>query len=375
MRALNMPDRLAGMFLPERLTTPPVPERRRAPVDHVVILDGTMSSLEPHCISNAGQTCRLLTERLPSARLSLFYESGIQWERWHKAGDVITGQGVNEQIRRAYGFIASRYRPGDRIFLLGYSRGAYGVRSLAGMIDRVGLLRHDAATERNTAQAWRHYSNARPDDGVLRAWCAARCHPETNIELVGVWDTVKAMGIRLPLLSRYSEPAHAFHNHHLGPHIRHGFQALALDETRAAFAPILWDSPDHGDIRLEQLWFRGCHGDVGGQLFGYEPARPLANIPLVWILERAEGCGLALPAGWRARFAQDPDAPSLGTWRRWGKLFLARRRRVMGCDQSEAVHPSARAHLPRAPVIRAPEGCAEAGSTGLPPSGGDTPTP
>ena len=243
------------------------------------------------------------------------------------------------------------------------------------MIDRVGLLRRDAATERNTAQAWRHYRNARPDDPALRAWRAARCHPEITIELVGVWDTVKALGVRLPVLSRYSEPAHAFHNHDLGPHIRHGVQALALDETRTAFAPILWDSPEHGDSRLEQLWFRGSHGDVGGQLFGFEPARPLANIPLVWLLERAEGCGLALPAGWRARFAQDADAPSLGTWRRWGKLFLARRRRVVGCDRSEAVHTSAQAYLPRAPVIRAPQGCAEAGRNGLPPAGGDTPAP
>lgn len=67
------------------------------------------------------------------------------------------GPGINRQIRRAYGYLASRYRPGDRIFLFGYSRGAFAVRSLAGIMDRVGLLRADQATERNVQLAYRHY--------------------------------------------------------------------------------------------------------------------------------------------------------------------------------------------------------------------------
>ncbi len=93
----------------------------------------------------------------------------------------------------------------------------------------------------------------------------------------------------------------------------------------------------HHDGRVAQMWFRGAHGDIGGQLGGFEAARPLSNIPLVWMLGKAERCGLPLPMGWRTRFACDADAPSVGTMRGWGKTFVYRRKRVVGVDASEEV--------------------------------------
>ncbi len=318
--------------------SPPAPGPRRGPVDHVVILDGTMSSLEPGCESNAGHTYRLLCESAPNARLSLMYEAGVQFDRWGKSWHVATGAGINAQIRRAYGFVASRYRPGDRIFLFGYSRGAFAVRSLAGVIDQVGLLRRENALPRNIRQVWRHYRDD-PRSPAARAFARALCHDSAPVEMVGVWDTVKALGLCWPLVWRLFEPRHRFHNPHLGRTVRHGFHALAMDETREAFAPVLWrTSPEHQG-RVVQMWFRGAHGDIGGQLGGFEAARPLANIPLVWMLGRAEACGLRLPGGWRARFPCDPNAPSVGTWRGWGKMFLYRRRRQIGRDPSEAIFP------------------------------------
>ncbi len=338
----------------------------RSPLDHVVILDGTMSSLKEGFETNAGRTYKLLREAArgggngrgreaghgngatsgAGARLSLYYEAGVQWQGLPGLGHVITGQGLNAKIRRAYGMIASRYRPGDRIFLFGYSRGAYAVRSLAGLIDRIGLLRAEAATERNIRQIWRHYRTD-PHGPAARAFAAAHCHAAAGIEMIGVWDTVKSLGLRLPVLWRLTEERHAFHSHHLGHGVRHGYHALAMDETREAFAPVLWECPEGWQGRVEQMWFRGCHGDVGGQLDGFEAARPLANIPLVWMLERAEGCGLALPEGWRARFPCDASAPMVGSLRGLGKFFLLRRRRVIGRDPSEAVHPTALEHLCR----------------------------
>jgi uncharacterized protein (DUF2235 family) len=321
----------------------------RGPADHVILLDGTMSTLDPGQETNVGQIYRLLQSLPASARLSLYYEAGVQWHLWRDAGDVAMGRGINAQIRRAYGWLASRYRPGDRVFLLGYSRGAFAVRSLAGIIDQVGLLRAEAATERNVRLAWRYYQFAEPRPAEA-AFVRRFCHDAVTVEMIGVFDTVKALGVRLPLLWMWTEPHHDFHNPALGPVVRHGYQALALDETRSVFDPILWDTTagDWQD-RIEQVWFPGAHGDVGGQLGGFLAARPLSNIPLVWMLERAEACGLALPEGWRGGFPTDPAAPSVGTIRGWGKAFLFRSRRQVGRDPSETVHPVAQRRTGRAP--------------------------
>ena len=322
---------------------------RRGRVDHVLILDGTLSSLEDGLESNAGLTYKLLCE-ISGPDLSVYYEAGLQWRDWRSTIDVLAGRGINHQIRRAYGYLASRYRPGDGIFLIGYSRGGYAVRSLAGVIDRVGLLRAENATARNVTTAYRHYQSP-PGSPAARAFAQRYCHEAAAVEMVGCWDTVKALGLRLPVLWRWSEEAHAFHDHALGPTIRHGFHALALHETRAVFTPVLWESPPDWDGRVDQVWFRGTHGDVGGHLNGVATARPLANIPLVWMLERIEECGLSLPAGWRDRFETDPEAPSVGTWRGWSKLFWVRARRVVGRDPSERLHETV---SPTDPARRAP---------------------
>lgn len=294
-----------------------------------------MSTLTPGYESNAGILFRLCREM--GAKVSVYYEAGVQWDGLGGTLDVIMGRGINRQIRRAYGYLASRYKPGDRVFLFGYSRGAYAVRSLAGVINELGLLRPEHATERNILTLYRHYEND-PASASARVFSRAHCHEDVPIEMIGVWDTVKALGLRLPFVWRWAEERHAFHNHRLGRHIRNGYHALALDETREVFDPILWECPPDWQGRVEQVWFRGAHGDVGGMLDGFEAARPLANIPLVWMLERAEAHDLPLPGNWRARFYTDPDAPSVGTWRGWGKIFLLRKRRVVGRDRSERFH-------------------------------------
>ncbi|MEJ5217507.1 DUF2235 domain-containing protein [Cognatishimia sp. D5M38] len=301
---------------------------------HVIILDGTMSSLEEGMETNAGRTYQLLSEK---GGISLFYEAGLQFTKWHNAPDIMMGRGINRQIRRAYGVLASRYRPGDRIFLFGYSRGAFAVRSLAGVIDRIGLLQAQHATERNIRQAYRHYETD-PNAPVVGEFAKAFCHETVEIQMIGVWDTVKALGVRLPLVWKLSDRQHDFHDHRLGQSVRNGFHALALNETRSVYAPVMWSTENGWQGNVEQVWFRGTHGDVGGQIDGMSDVRPLANIPLVWMLENAERCGLEMPAGWKARFPMDVTAPSIGTWRGWGKLFLARHRRKVGQDASERIH-------------------------------------
>ncbi|MEM8577156.1 MAG: DUF2235 domain-containing protein [Pseudomonadota bacterium] len=334
-------DWLVARFGPGAPVRPPP---SRGPTTHVIILDGTMSSLEDGEETNAGLTMKLLR----GCPVSVYYEPGLQWSHWRRCGDVFFGRGLNRQIRRAYGYLASRYRPGDRIFLFGYSRGAYAVRSLAGVIDRVGLLHAAHATERNIRQAYRHYE-CTPDGAAAQAFAARHCHAAVPIEMIGAWDSVKSLGINAPLLWRLSAPRHAFHNHQLGPSVKRGYHALARHETRVVYSPVMWDSDAAWPGQdLVQMWFRGSHGDVGGNLGGFHAARPLANIPLVWMLERAEAAGLPLPDGWSARFPRDASAPSVGTWRGWSAMFPTRKPRRVGLDASERIHPSVAAQEPAA---------------------------
>ncbi|MGB1389481.1 MAG: phospholipase effector Tle1 domain-containing protein, partial [Paracoccaceae bacterium] len=149
------------------------------------------------------------------------------------------------------------------------------------------------------------------------------------------------LGLRLPLLWTIAEARHAFHNHRLGRTIRNGYHALALHETRAVYSPVMWEDRDDFPGHVEQVWFRGTHGDVGGQLSGFEAAKPLANFSLVWMLEKAAHHNMPLPDNWRARFFTDIKAPSTGTWRGWAKIFVIRHHRSVGRYMSESLHPSA----------------------------------
>lgn len=330
-----------GRGMPQ--VAPPV----RGPTTHVIILDGTMSTLDEGRSTNAGRTYKLLSE--VGQGVSVYYEPGLQWSHWRRAGDVLMGRGINRQIRRAYGYLASRYKPGDRIFMFGFSRGAYAVRSLAGVIDRVGLLRPENATERNIAQIYRHYECA-PDSDAAQTYARLHCHTRIDIEMIGVWDTVKSLGLNVPVLWRLTAPRHAFHNHALGPSVKRGYHALARHETRVAYAPVMWECDPGWPGDVQQMWFRGAHSDVGGHVGDFPAARPLSNIPLVWMLEKAQAAGLQLPDGWQARYPQDAQAPAQGTWRGFGKWFVTRKPRKVGLDPSERIHPSVSASP--APVTR-----------------------
>lgn len=310
----------------------------RPPATLVVLFDGTLASLSEGRRSNIGRIRALLSQRRGGGPLRVHYAEGQQWEDWRALPDLALGSTMPGRIATAYGWLANSYQPGDRIFLFGYSRGAFAVRSLAGMIGRVGLLRPQAATERHIRLGWRYYQKG-GSPSAIAAFRRRRCHPETPIQMIGCFDTVMALGIRLPLLWLLTEPRYRFHDQQLSPDVRFAAQALALDETRAAFQPILWASDGHPGI-IRQTWFRGSHADIGGQLNGFDRARPLANIPLVWMLEQAQEAGLPLPPDWRDDLPTDAGAPSVGSWRNWGKAFLLRAPRTAGHDASESLHES-----------------------------------
>lgn len=321
----------------------------RAPRTHVIIVDGTMSRLDEGDETNAGLLYKLLTDGPITVSQSVRYDPGVQASGLRKWINIAAGMGINRTILDGYAWLASRYEPGDLIMLFGYSRGAYAVRSLAGFIGRIGLIVRDQATERRIHRAFRYYEADTVSDAA-RDFSAKFCHAASPIGLIGVWDTVKALGLPYPLLNRLAPMATEFHDHRLSPNTQNAFHALAIDENRSSYAPLPWELEPGTQARVEQAWFPGAHADVGGHVIGAYKARMLSNIPLVWMLERAEECGLVLPDNWRAEFPCDPAAPMHGAYRGTARMFVARRPRVIGQCSSEYVHASVaerQALLPR----------------------------
>jgi uncharacterized protein (DUF2235 family) len=306
---------------------------------HVFIIDGTMSRLHEGHETNAGLLFKLLREVGPLEDQTFAYDPGVQGMGARKWVTVAAGVGINRSIEHGYAVLASRYEPGDRIMLFGYSRGAYAARSLAGFISNIGLLKRSHATHRRVVRAFRYYEADYPTEHS-RQFSYKFCHERVPIEMVGVWDTVGALGLPYPILTRLAPMATEFHNHKLGQNIRHAFHALALDETRTAYDPIMWTPGPRWNGVLEQMWFAGAHADIGGHVRRFEKARPLSNIPFRWMLEKAEMCGLRLPQDWPARFPTDPLAPMVGDRRDVGRMFILRRPREVGETPDHMIHPS-----------------------------------
>ncbi len=303
-----------------------------------------MSSLTLGHETNIGQTYRLLSELPDDAGVRVYYEPGIQWQGLHRSHEVLAGIGINRQIRRAYMWLAEGYKPGDRIILMGFSRGAYAARSLAGLVDRMGLLRPDALNDAQMEALYTLYRSA-PESDAARAMTANHCIADVPITFIGAYDTVRALGIRYPLIWRLLPLPHPYHTHTLGEHVQVARHALALDETRSVYRPVLWDTANVRDGQdVQQVWFKGSHGDIGGHLSGRLNARALGNISLNWMLTEAQAADLSLPPNWQARFPMDSAAPSVGTISGFSKLMWARKRRLVGGDRSESLHETARAH-------------------------------
>lgn len=229
----------------------------------------------------------------------------------------LIGADLESSIKDGYRWLAQEYRPGDRIALFGYSRGAYTARSVAGMISRVGLVDGSAVSEPDgldgaVRRAYAHYRELRsaprgtaPDVGLPLAWHPGE--PDTPVSFIGVWDTVGALGIPayvgVPDLFR-SRERYQFLDVRLDRRIPHARHAVALDEMRGPFRPTLWrDVEPHQDVR--QVWFPGNHGDVGG---GHDD-KGLSDDALDWMMREAtETIGLAFDRSRIAGFAPNPTA-------------------------------------------------------------------
>jgi uncharacterized protein (DUF2235 family) len=212
--------------------------------------------------------------------------SGLKLESFIEG---VTGVGVDENIRSAYQFICQNYVPGDEIYLFGFSRGAFTVRSLAGLVTACGILFRQSLE--NLPEAWKYYRGPKPHSPAAFAkQCSAQCHLQPEVTFLGVWDTVGSLGIPGSLLASRNKELFAFHDTTPSPLMKRGFHALAIDEHRHDFTPTFWTGTLPQGAAIEQVWFVGAHSDVGG---GYT-RRSLADTPLVWMAKQAESAGLAL---------------------------------------------------------------------------------
>lgn len=228
---------------------------------------------------------------------------------WRRLWDGAFGSGIAEQIQSAYKFLADHFNPGDRVFLLGFSRGAYTVRSLAGMLNRVGLV--DRASWPEVGAAYQIYrlgttEAAHARLSRLKASVGSRLR-DIPIDVIGVWDTVGALGIPIPRHVAWLLPGlrnNRFHDTTLSPHVLNAFQVLAIDERRASFSPTLWEEspPPATTQHVEQVWFPGVHSDVGG---GYRETG-LSDASLSWMLGKLLAAGAGLDASLTAQLKPDP---------------------------------------------------------------------
>jgi|SRR5271165_1060149 len=199
------------------------------------------------------------------------------------------GHGIEDNVRELYRFLVYNYEPADELFFFGFSRGAFTVRTLAGFMDKVGLIQKD--DDYYVPEIYACYEGCKgpgSPEWTLAFHNVKDQRPCPPIKFVGVWDTVGALGAPGFLGQVFNKKKYQYHDIGLNAHIENAFQALAIDERRKAFAPNLWKRQPVWNGRLEQAWFAGVHTNIGG---GYAPDG-LANEALHWIVEKAEGLGL-----------------------------------------------------------------------------------
>jgi uncharacterized protein (DUF2235 family) len=217
-----------------------------------------------------------------------------------------TGYGLNRNIQECYRFLIDHYHPGDYVYFFGFSRGAYTVRSLAGLVRNCGVIDPEKlplgkTLDQAVDEAFRLYRKrgdaTAPSAQMSVDFRMQHSHPDFRITCIGVWDTVGSLGIPVGLLGHLTSRLYVgFHDVTLSSWVDCAFHAVAVDERRRPFVPTLWlqqaSAREHGQ-RIEQRWFTGVHSDVGG---GYTWAeRGLATLTLRWMIDRVTtACRLEL---------------------------------------------------------------------------------
>jgi uncharacterized protein (DUF2235 family) len=219
----------------------------------------------------------------------VFYDWGIGSYHDSASGGVF-GKGLEKNVMDGYRFIIHNYEPGDEIYLFGFSRGAYTVRSLCGLLNNCHILKGEFAHK--VEEAFALYKNPKhlPNGDFSNEWKHKFSMPNSgDVSFIGVWDTVGAMGLPFSLFGLIKDK-HLFYDRKLGTNIKVARHALSLDEKRKDFEPTIWEPREGTD--LKQVWFAGCHSDVGGSYAPDKDKTFLSDIPMMWLIKEAKHQGL-----------------------------------------------------------------------------------
>jgi uncharacterized protein (DUF2235 family) len=270
-----------------------------------LFLDGTWNTVD-----DSTNVWRMKSLTGQSSGQLTYYSRGVGTQFGERVRGGMFGYGLDNAVLQAYQWLIEHYAEGDRLFIFGFSRGAYTARALAGFISKCGLLIPGAPLSikqlygryRRGAgvRTVRELQNVPLSEWTLEERWMDRYALRIPIWLIGVWDTVGSLGIPYGNLPVISQSSHQFLETDLRINMTHAFHALAIDEHRAAFAPTLWtrtipknaktsDVYPPRDVRhVEQRWFIGAHANVGGGCTN----DVLAQLPLAWMMQKAADHGL-----------------------------------------------------------------------------------
>lgn len=215
------------------------------------------------------------------------------------------GLGVQKNINDAYRYLMDTYEDGDNVYLFGFSRGAFTVRALSGMLNKCGLL--TTGSENLIPYAAKLYGKRNNDEtaAFFKEHFARSCKPH----MIGVFDTVSSLGLLYSHLR--------FFDQKLTSGVTYGYHAVSIDERRPKFPVSLWNEKQaEPDQTIEQVWFAGVHSDVGG---GYA-RKGLSDIALKWMLDKSDQAGLTVDRS-GLQTGPDPEAEQ-HTSLTWGWRLL-----------------------------------------------------
>jgi uncharacterized protein (DUF2235 family) len=229
-----------------------------------------------------------------------------------------------QQTLQGYTQIAHLYEPGDSVYIFGFSRGAYTARCVAGMIAACGLP-SGSFTDDCVQQAFSAYRDPTNRAKILATLGSCNLVPNVDIAMVGVWDTVGSLGIPA-IVGQVDQDKYGFLDTTLHPNVKRAYQCLAIDEHRAQFPATLWTGTPAAGQTLEQVWFSGCHGDVGGgTVIGTaDTGTRLCDVTFAYMIQKAQAAGLTFDPAAIAPFAKLPADDALDIIRDSWKPFCGK---------------------------------------------------